>query len=97
MMSAVVPPTSRPAPTPPAVRSSSSPVSRPAPAAPPTPVLALTPPPVQPVVTAADLARQERDRQRQKEQERRRREAEKNKIDMNRQSDLMAAFEENII
>ena len=46
-MGAVAPPTSRPAPTPPA-RSTSSPVSRPAPAAPPTPVLALTPPPVQP-------------------------------------------------
>lgn len=32
------------------------------------------------VVTAADLARQERDRQRQKEQERRRREAEVNSL-----------------
>ena len=39
----------------------------------------------------------ERERQRQREQERRKREAMANQIDMNRQSDLMAAFEENII
>jgi len=38
-----------------------------------------------------------RERQRQREQDRRRREAQQNQIDMNRQSDMMAAFEENII
>jgi len=52
--------------------------------------------PAPPAPSPADLAKQERDRLRQQEQERRRREAEKNRIDMNRQSDLMAAFEENI-
>jgi len=51
-----------------------------------------------PVVSSpADQARIERERQRQREQERRRREAQQNQIDMNRQSDMMAAFEENII
>jgi len=45
----------------------------------------------------AENSRIERERQRQREQERRRREAHANKIDMNMQSDLMAAFEENII
>ncbi|CAG4924831.1 unnamed protein product [Colias eurytheme] len=38
----------------------------------------------------------ERDRQRQREQERRRREAMAGQIDMNMQSDLMAAFEESL-
>ena len=47
--------------------------------------------------SAAEQARMERERQRQREQERRRREAKANQIDMNMQSDLMAAFEENII
>merc|ERR1712029_349380 len=42
-------------------------------------------------------AEKARERQRQREQERRRREAKANQIDMNMQSDLMAAFEENII
>ena len=46
---------------------------------------------------AADRARQQREQLRKDEQERRRREAKANQIDMNRQSDLMAAFEENII
>lgn len=50
-----------------------------------------------PAPSPADLAKQERDRLRAKEQDKRRREAERNRIDMNRQSDLMAAFEENII
>ena len=45
----------------------------------------------------ADRARQQREQLRREEQERRRREANANRIDMNRQSDLMAAFEENII
>jgi len=45
----------------------------------------------------AEQARMERERQRKREQERRRREAQQNQIDMNRQSDMMAAFEENII
>ena len=47
--------------------------------------------------TEADKARIERERMRQREQERRRREAKSNQIDMNHQSDLLAAFEENII
>jgi len=86
MMGAAAPPTSRAAPTPPA------PAARPSPT-PPTP----TPPPiVPPTPTPAEAAKMERDRLRQKEQDRRRREAEKTMIDMNRQSDLMAAFEENI-
>ena len=45
----------------------------------------------------AERARLEREAQRKKAQEARRREAMANQIDMNRQSDLMAAFEENII
>jgi len=45
----------------------------------------------------AEKARLERDKLRQREQERRRREAQQNQIDMNRQSEMMAAFEENII
>jgi len=49
-----------------------------------------------PAISEADKARMERDKLRQREQERRRREAEQNQIDMNRQSDMMAAFEENI-
>ncbi|TRY80396.1 hypothetical protein TCAL_04716 [Tigriopus californicus] len=60
-------------------------------------------PPGQPEVNAqseadklAEAARLERERLRQREQERRRREAKANQIDMNMQSDLMAAFEENI-
>lgn len=65
---------------------------------PSTPVqLNPTPPPVTPAPSPAEQARLERERLRQKEQERRRREAERNRIDMNQQSDLMAAFEENII
>ena len=47
--------------------------------------------------SSADRARQQREQLRREEQERRRREANANRIDMNRQSDLMAAFEENII
>ena len=47
--------------------------------------------------SSADKARQQREQLRREEQERRRREANANRIDMNRQSDLMAAFEENII
>ncbi|KAK0172111.1 hypothetical protein PV328_005476 [Microctonus aethiopoides] len=43
-----------------------------------------------------DKAAAERERQRLREQERRRREAMANKIDMNMQSDLMAAFEETL-
>jgi len=52
--------------------------------------------PAPPAPSPGDQAKLERERLRQKEQERRRREAERNRIDMNRQSDLMAAFEENI-
>ncbi|XP_059484589.1 bromodomain-containing protein 2 isoform X2 [Neocloeon triangulifer] len=44
----------------------------------------------------ADRAAAERERQRLREQERRRREAMAGQIDMNRQSDLMAAFEETL-
>jgi hypothetical protein len=44
----------------------------------------------------AEKARLERERQRQREQERRRREAKANQIDMNMQSDLLAAFEDTI-
>ncbi|KAG8231635.1 hypothetical protein J437_LFUL011476 [Ladona fulva] len=43
-----------------------------------------------------DKSAAERERQRLREQERRRREAMANKIDMNMQSDLMAAFEESL-
>ncbi|XP_011306065.1 bromodomain-containing protein 4A isoform X2 [Fopius arisanus] len=46
--------------------------------------------------SGSDKAAAERERQRQREQERRRREAMANKIDMNMQSDLMAAFEETL-
>ncbi|XP_034951015.1 homeotic protein female sterile-like isoform X2 [Chelonus insularis] len=46
--------------------------------------------------SSQDRAAAERERQRQREQERRRREAMANKIDMNLQSDLMAAFEETL-
>jgi len=53
--------------------------------------------PVPPAISEAEKAKQDRDRLRQREQERRRREAQQNQIDMNRQSDMMAAFEENII
>jgi len=64
---------------------------------PPAP-LRVAPPTSSPGTGAAvEPARAERDRQRQREQDRRRREAQQNQIDMNRQSDLMAAFEENII
>jgi bromodomain-containing protein 4 len=67
----------------------------------PTPApLTVTPPTTSPVAVVpspADQARMERERQRQREQDRRRREAQQNQIDMNRQSDMMAAFEENII
>jgi len=101
---AAAPPTSRP----PASSSSSTPSSRPVPTTPQqsntvprplsSPVPAVpTPAPLPVAPSPAELAKQERDRLRQKEQDRRRREADKNKIDMNRQSDLMAAFEENII
>ena len=50
-----------------------------------------------PVMTDAARAQLQRQREREKEQERRRREAKAGGIDMNMQSDLMAAFEENII
>lgn len=51
-------------------------------------------PPATPT-SSVDVARQsDRDRQKLREQERRRREAMAGQIDMNRQSDLMAAFEE---
>jgi len=68
----------------------------------PTPTLPVSVPPpttspVSAVPSEAERARIERERQRQREQERRRREAQQNQIDMNRQSDMMAAFEENII
>lgn len=53
--------------------------------------------PVNEETISADRAKQQRDQLRREEQERRRREATANRIDMNRQSDLMAAFEENII
>jgi len=67
-------------------------------AAPPAVPLRVAPPAGSPGTGAAvEPARAERDRQRQREQDRRRREAQQNQIDMNRQSDLMAAFEENII
>ncbi|XP_057326892.1 bromodomain-containing protein 4-like isoform X2 [Microplitis mediator] len=46
--------------------------------------------------TNHDKAAAERERQRLREQDRRRREANANKIDMNMQSDLMAAFEETL-
>ena len=52
---------------------------------------------VQAEAEEAEKAEKARERQRQREQERRRREAKANQIDMNMQSDLMAAFEENII
>lgn len=45
---------------------------------------------------SADKAAAERERLRQREQERRRREALAGQIDMNRQSDLMAAFEQTL-
>merc|ERR550539_670238 len=53
--------------------------------------------PVSEETNNADRAKQQREQLRREEQERRRREANANRIDMNRQSDLMAAFEENII
>ncbi|KAH0563875.1 hypothetical protein KQX54_007699 [Cotesia glomerata] len=46
--------------------------------------------------SSQDRAAAERERQRLREQDRRRREANANKIDMNMQSDLMAAFEETL-
>jgi len=49
-----------------------------------------------PVISEAEKARMERDKLRQREQDRRRREAQQNQIDMNRQSDMMAAFEETV-
>jgi len=45
----------------------------------------------------ADLDKSEREKQRLKEQERRRREARAGQIDMNLQSELLAAFEENVL
>jgi hypothetical protein len=54
----------------------------------------ISPSGMSPVMTDAARVRQ---REREKEQERRRREAKAGGIDMNMQSDLMAAFEENII
>ena len=58
----------------------------------------ISPPGMSPGFTSeAERARLERQRAREKEQERRRREAKAGGIDMNMQSDLMAAFEENII
>jgi len=75
-----------------AMSSVSQPVS--SSAAPPA---ALTPTPSPGPVSEVDRAKLERDKMRKMEQERRRREAQQNKIDMNRQSDMMAAFEENII
>ena len=74
---------------------SRSPAQAATPSAPSTP--AAPAPPAQVAPSPAELAKMERDRQRQREQERRRREASANQIDMNMQSDLMAAFEENII
>ena len=58
----------------------------------------ISPSGMSPVISSeAERARLERQRLREKEQERRRREAKAGGIDMNMQSDLMAAFEENII
>ena len=57
----------------------------------------ISPPGMSPVTTEAARAQLLRQREREKEQERRRREAKAGGIDMNMQSDLMAAFEENII
>jgi len=45
----------------------------------------------------ADMEKSEREKQRMKEQERRRREARAGQIDMNLQSELLAAFEENVL
>ncbi|ODM98442.1 Bromodomain-containing protein 2 [Orchesella cincta] len=45
----------------------------------------------------ADMEKSERERQRLREQERRRREARRGQIDMNMQSELLAAFEENVL
>lgn len=57
----------------------------------------ISPPGMSPVISNdAERARLERQRLREKEQERRRLEAKAGGIDMNMQSDLMAAFEENI-
>ena len=64
-----------------------------APAAPPAAAAAAA---TQPAVDPAEKARLERERLRQKERESRRQQAKANAIDMNRQSDLMAAFEENL-
>jgi len=101
-------PTNRPMTVPPPRPSPTLPSTRPLPGTPnlagvtntvttpqpPTPTAAQSPAP--PAPSPGDQAKLERERLRQKEQERRRREAERNRIDMNRQSDLMAAFEENI-
>ena len=57
----------------------------------------ISPSGMSPVMTDAARAQLVRQREREKEQERRRREAKAGGIDMNMQSDLMAAFEENII
>lgn len=57
----------------------------------------ISPSGMSPVMTDAARAQLQRQREREKEQERRRREAKAGGIDMNMQSDLMAAFEENII
>ena len=57
----------------------------------------ISPSGLSPATTEAARAQLLRQREREKEQERRRREAKAGGIDMNMQSDLMAAFEENII
>merc|ERR1719495_2415701 len=89
---AASPPQQRPVPVlsaapaaPAAPRQPSPPQQRPQTVTPPTTS------PVAPMPSPAEQARLERER------ERRRREAQQNQIDMNRQSDMMAAFEENII
>jgi len=82
----------------PAPVSSAPPVSLPATPASVPPTTTMTPAPSPgPPVSEAERAKLEREKLRQREQERRRREAQQNQIDMNRQSDMMAAFEENII
>ncbi|CAL8143578.1 unnamed protein product [Orchesella dallaii] len=52
---------------------------------------------ISPSGSPADMEKSERERQRLREQERRRREARRGQIDMNMQSELLAAFEENVL
>merc|ERR1712071_704015 len=85
-----------PAPTPPSAPSPAAAVGGGVPLPSPSPKGQSAPSPASsaPPIGGASTNDKERERQRMREQERRKREALAGQIDMNRQSDLMAAFEE---